>query len=86
MELEIEGLTDEISAYIPDMDEFEIEIKTYLYKHGLIDATIANISEWSNEEIEGVQLLQLVVNLNDSKSTVLNVTVNLTENTYEITK
>ena len=83
IDLQINGLTDEIKAYLTDSDKLETEIKEYIYLNGLIDTTVANITNWN---MENSDTMKMQITLNDGKTTVLNVSINLKENEYQITK
>lgn len=81
--MQIEGLTDEIKTHIADTKKIDTEIKEYVYLNGLIDATVATITDWN---LIDNNTMQMAVKLNDAKSTILRISIDLKNNEYEITK
>ena len=82
LELQLIGIPVEIESYNINMEEFEIKIKEYIYKKGLIDATTATFTSY-NMKNDGI--LNIKMKLDDFKKTILNITINLNENKYQIT-
>ena len=73
-EFEIKGITNEISRYINDLDEFNIEIKEYIFKNGLVDATLAEVQRYEYQE--NTNRLGIVFKLNNPKEDKIRVIVN----------
>lgn len=79
--LQIDGITDEMQEYLNDIDTFEYNIKEYVYLNGLVQADTATIT---NYNVENGTTMNMVIELNDDKNTILNVVINLSDNTYDI--
>lgn len=73
-EFEIKGITSEISKYIEDLDEFNIQMKEYIFKNGLVDATLAEVQKYEYQE--STSRLGIVFKLNNPKEDKIRVIVN----------
>lgn len=49
-EFTITGIPEKVESYIQDMDEFQVEIKEYIYKNGLVDANMAEFKLYELNE------------------------------------
>lgn len=73
-EFELKGITNEISKYIEDSDEFYIQVKEYIYKNGLVDATSAEVQKYEYQE--STSRLGIVFKLDNPKEDKIRVIVN----------
>lgn len=72
--IEIEGITDDISKHINDMDKFNIELKEYIYKQGLVDSTIIEVQKYEYQE--STKRLGIIFKLNNPNKDRLRVIIN----------
>ena len=70
---EIKGITDEDLKYINDVDNFNLTVKEYVYKHGLVDATIGEVQK--SEYQESTNRLGIILKLNNPNEDKLRVIV-----------
>ena len=70
---EIKGITDEDLKYINDIDNLKLTVKEYVYKHGLVDATIGEVQK--SEYQESTNRLGIILKLNNSNEDKLRVIV-----------
>ena len=70
---EIKGISDEDLKYINDVDNFNLTVKEYVYKHGLVDATIGEVQK--SEYQESTNRLGIILKLNNPNEDKLRVIV-----------
>ena len=70
---EIKGITDEDLKYINDVDNLNLTVKEYVYKHGLVDATIGEVQK--SEYQESTNRLGIILKLNNPNEDKLRVIV-----------
>lgn len=70
---EIKGITDEDLRYINDVDNLNLTVKEYVYKHGLVDATIGEVQK--AEYQESTDRLGIILKLNNPNEDKLRVIV-----------
>lgn len=70
---EIKGITDEDLKYIKDVDNLNLTVKEYVYKHGLVDATIGEVQK--SEYQESTNRLGIILKLNNPNEDKLRVIV-----------
>lgn len=80
VQTQIEGLSQEITSNIKDIDEFNTNLKEYIYLNGLVDATTAKVEEWNITDNK----LEIKIHLNDINNTTIKAVVNLETNTSEV--
>ena len=78
LEFKIEGMPDEVLNYINDINEFEYKVKEYIYLNGLIDASVASYKEY--EIMEEENGICITFSLNNENQTIMDVTINLEDN------
>ena len=71
---EIKGMTNDISKYINDVDEFFILIKEYVFKNGLVDATYAEVERYEYQE--STSRLGIIFKLDNTDEDKIRVIVN----------
>lgn len=74
IQLEFEGITEEILTHITDMDNFKLKIKEYVYLEGLVDATVAKVEEYEYQE--STSRFGIIFDLNNPSSDKLLVILN----------
>ena len=70
---EIKGISDEDLKYINDVDNLNLTVKEYVYKHGLVDATIGEVQK--SEYQESTNRLGIILKLNNPNEDKLRVIV-----------
>ena len=70
---ELKGLTDDNLKYINNIDNFNLSLKEYIYKHGLVDATIGEVQK--SEYQESTNRLGIIIKLNNPKEDKLRVII-----------
>lgn len=70
---EIKGITDEDLKYINDVDNLNLTVKEYVYKHGLVDATIGEVQK--SEYQESTNRLGIILKLNNPNEDKLRIIV-----------
>ncbi len=80
---ELQGMTDDILRYITDIEKFNQNIKEYIYKHGLVDATIGTVSKYEYQE--STNRLGIIFDLNNPSNDKLLVIINA-NGSIDITK
>ena len=84
MKFEINGINDNIKSHIHDMTEFKNAIKEFIYKHGLIEASLGNVENWTLENASNKLLVY--IRLNNNEKNMLLVSINLVNNAINIYK
>lgn len=74
IQLEFEGITEEILTHITDMDNFKLKIKEYVYLEGLVDATVAKVEQYEYQE--STSRFGIIFDLNNPSSDKLLVILN----------
>lgn len=72
--IKINGINGEIKKYINDIDEFNFQIKEYVYKQGLVDATEMDVQKYEYQESTG--RLGILFKLNNPNGNRLRVIIN----------
>ena len=66
------------------MTEFKNAIKEFIYKHGLIEASLGNVENWTLENASNKLLVY--IRLNNNEKNMLLVSINLVNNAINIYK
>lgn len=74
IEFEFDGITDDISKYINDIDTLELKIKEFVYLEGLVDATVAKVQKYEYQESTG--RLGIIFDLNNPSEDKIRVILN----------
>ena len=67
---EISGISSDLKKYISSENSFEIAVKEFIYKHGLIDSSTGNVTKWELKEDSNKLIIYMELD-NDSKTTLL---------------
>ena len=74
-EFEITNIPDVVKSYIDDMNEFTLVVKEYVYKNGLITATVADFERYQVQQENN--RLGVILKLNNESENKLLVIVNI---------
>lgn len=78
LDIEIVGSNQELEEIIYDMEEFDLEIKKYIYLNGLVDAKTVTITNW----ILNDNILTINLNLDDANKTSIELNINVDDGSY----
>lgn len=71
-EFQLTNIPQEFENENIDIEALTMKVKEYLYKKGLITATIGEIIDYENNN----ENIELIIELNDNKNTQIKITIN----------
>ncbi len=80
-DFEIDDIPEEIKNYIKDKEEFNIKVKEYTYKKGLVDASHATFETY---EMQEENKLLITFELDDEYKTKIFIRININNNSMQI--
>ena len=80
-EFNIIDIPNELQSYINNINDFNMNIKEYIYKNGLVQASVA---KYENYQVQETNVILITFSLNDENKTNLFVKINFNDNSMQI--